>query len=302
MEHDAPREGWMPTCGPSLGLSPGAGRAACASEVLRLAPLSFLLSASLALRRVPHIGANCHSATPVACCCRPGLDGSRGEPRPQGLLRRPVAVGGPRWFGVRQHLRGQAVPHLRHAVVRVALVGCLGSDRGRGARAGGCRGTRAGGAQAGLERRWPAWRQAAACRLLCFYARPTCQPPHIATSRRAGGGGAGATPRKPAPPSPPGKIRKYLFFFPGRHPEKNAFEWTPDKDIPHHPDAIEITQVGRNRNHARGLLCRPPGVGRAPGSTAGCLESDASRAGLVPRRRRRWERPPATRTRWRPHV
>lgn len=28
-----------------------------------------------------------------------------------------------------------------------------------------------------------------------------------------------------------------------RHPEKNAFEWTPDKDIPHHPDAIEVTQV-----------------------------------------------------------
>lgn len=30
------------------------------------------------------------------------------------------------------------------------------------------------------------------------------------------------------------------------HPEKNAFEWTPDKDIPHHPDAIEITQEVAN--------------------------------------------------------
>ncbi|KAL4856809.1 Gamma-glutamyl hydrolase A [Chlorella vulgaris] len=30
------------------------------------------------------------------------------------------------------------------------------------------------------------------------------------------------------------------------HPEKNAFEWTPDKDIPHHPDAIEVTQEVAN--------------------------------------------------------
>lgn len=26
------------------------------------------------------------------------------------------------------------------------------------------------------------------------------------------------------------------------HPEKNAFEWTPTKHIPHDPDAIEVTQ------------------------------------------------------------
>lgn len=28
-----------------------------------------------------------------------------------------------------------------------------------------------------------------------------------------------------------------------RHPEKNAYEWTLDKDIPHNPEAIVITQV-----------------------------------------------------------
>lgn len=27
-----------------------------------------------------------------------------------------------------------------------------------------------------------------------------------------------------------------------RHPEKNAFEWAPDLSIPHHPDAVEVTQ------------------------------------------------------------
>ncbi|KAI8110154.1 hypothetical protein M9435_001833 [Picochlorum sp. BPE23] len=30
------------------------------------------------------------------------------------------------------------------------------------------------------------------------------------------------------------------------HPEKNAFEWTRDEDIPHHPDAIEVTQEVAN--------------------------------------------------------
>lgn len=32
-----------------------------------------------------------------------------------------------------------------------------------------------------------------------------------------------------------------MFLF-CRHPEKNAFEWTVDKHIPHQPDAIEVTQ------------------------------------------------------------
>ena len=30
------------------------------------------------------------------------------------------------------------------------------------------------------------------------------------------------------------------------HPEKNAFEWSYDKDIPHHPEAIEVTQEVAN--------------------------------------------------------
>jgi gamma-glutamyl hydrolase len=30
------------------------------------------------------------------------------------------------------------------------------------------------------------------------------------------------------------------------HPEKNAFEWTVDEDIPHHPEAIEVTQEVAN--------------------------------------------------------
>jgi gamma-glutamyl hydrolase len=30
------------------------------------------------------------------------------------------------------------------------------------------------------------------------------------------------------------------------HPEKNAFEWTPDQHIPHSPEAIEITQEVAN--------------------------------------------------------
>lgn len=30
------------------------------------------------------------------------------------------------------------------------------------------------------------------------------------------------------------------------HPEKNAFEWTPDEHIPHHPEAIEVTQEVAN--------------------------------------------------------
>lgn len=31
-----------------------------------------------------------------------------------------------------------------------------------------------------------------------------------------------------------------------RHPEKNAFEWTLDEHIPHHPEAIEVTQEVAN--------------------------------------------------------
>lgn len=47
------------------------------------------------------------------------------------------------------------------------------------------------------------------------------------------------------------------------HPEKNAYEWTLDKDIPHHPAAIEVTQevgnylVGqarRNRHRIKNYL------------------------------------------------
>ncbi|KAL4434657.1 hypothetical protein ABPG77_002780 [Micractinium sp. CCAP 211/92] len=40
--------------------------------------------------------------------------------------------------------------------------------------------------------------------------------------------------------------RDYPIYGTQWHPEKNAFEWTPDKDIPHHPDAIEITQEVAN--------------------------------------------------------
>lgn len=39
------------------------------------------------------------------------------------------------------------------------------------------------------------------------------------------------------------------FFHPPpvcRHPEKNAFEWTLNQHIPHHPDAIEVTQEVAN--------------------------------------------------------
>lgn len=33
---------------------------------------------------------------------------------------------------------------------------------------------------------------------------------------------------------------------PCRHPEKNAFEWTLEKHIPHDPEAIEVTQEVAN--------------------------------------------------------
>lgn len=42
------------------------------------------------------------------------------------------------------------------------------------------------------------------------------------------------------------EARDYPIYGTQWHPEKNAFEWTPDKDIPHHPDAIEITQEVAN--------------------------------------------------------
>ena len=48
-----------------------------------------------------------------------------------------------------------------------------------------------------------------------------------------------------------------------RHPEKNAFEWTPDKDIPHEPDAIEITQASAVPHRAV-LRTGVPGTGRTP--------------------------------------
>ncbi|KAI7836202.1 hypothetical protein COHA_009927 [Chlorella ohadii] len=42
------------------------------------------------------------------------------------------------------------------------------------------------------------------------------------------------------------EAKKYPISATQWHPEKNAFEWTPDKDIPHHPDAIEVTQEVAN--------------------------------------------------------
>lgn len=42
------------------------------------------------------------------------------------------------------------------------------------------------------------------------------------------------------------EAQQYPIYGTQWHPEKNAFEWTPDKDIPHHPDAIEITQEVAN--------------------------------------------------------
>ncbi|GAB4816247.1 hypothetical protein N2152v2_003293 [Parachlorella kessleri] len=42
------------------------------------------------------------------------------------------------------------------------------------------------------------------------------------------------------------EAKKYPITAVQWHPEKNAFEWTPDKDIPHDPDAIEVTQEVAN--------------------------------------------------------
>lgn len=57
----------------------------------------------------------------------------------------------------------------------------------------------------------------------------------VAGLRPEGARAAGAAPPSPNP----------LPYVPVtcRHPEKNAFEWTLDKDIPHDPDAIVVTQV-----------------------------------------------------------
>lgn len=54
------------------------------------------------------------------------------------------------------------------------------------------------------------------------------------------------------------EAKKYPISATQWHPEKNAFEWTLDEDIPHHPDAIEVTQevanyvvgAARNNHHA----------------------------------------------------
>jgi gamma-glutamyl hydrolase len=54
------------------------------------------------------------------------------------------------------------------------------------------------------------------------------------------------------------EARKYPIYATQWHPEKNAFEWTPDLDIPHEPEAVEITQEVANflmgaarKNHHR---------------------------------------------------
>ncbi len=42
------------------------------------------------------------------------------------------------------------------------------------------------------------------------------------------------------------EAKEYPIYATQWHPEKNAFEWTPDLDIPHHPDAIEVSQEVAN--------------------------------------------------------
>eukprot|EP00890_Picochlorum_soloecismus_P001023 jgi/Picsp_1/1921/NSC_05387-R1_protein len=54
------------------------------------------------------------------------------------------------------------------------------------------------------------------------------------------------------------EAKEYPFSATQWHPEKNAFEWTLDEHIPHHPEAIEVTQevanmfvdLARMNNHA----------------------------------------------------
>lgn len=180
---------------------------------------------SLSVDRVGQVGwlFSCRAGWWWGCVRWVGLGGARAKCTPAGSGQGPATLLPPSSLpsrppplppatpaGVCEHNGRQGVPLHRHAVVRCLVQGPACS------------------LLAGLQVQ--AVRQSApkrrACpthpNLNCLRARVRAVPHAVACAR----------------------LQRYpMLCCAGRHPEKNAFEWTPDKDIPHHPDAIEVTQV-----------------------------------------------------------